>query len=88
MSRQQPTQEQHETIWATIEAIAKKNNMSLSGLAIAAGMNPTAFNKSKRMSCYKRRMPTTTTIISIMQACNMDWFQWAKIYQDTKKDNK
>ena len=49
MSRQQPTEAQHYVIWSTIEAIAKANNKSLSALALAAGMDATSLNKSKRM---------------------------------------
>lgn len=83
MSRQQPTEAQHYVIWSTIEAIAKANNKSLSALALAAGMDSTAFNKSKRMSDKKMRMPTATTIMAILKACQMDWFDWAYMYKHT-----
>lgn len=83
MSRQQPTEAQHYVIWSTIEAIAKANNKSLSALALAAGMDSTALNKSKRMSDKKMRMPTTTTIMAILKACQMDWFDWVYMYKHT-----
>lgn len=83
MSKQQPTEAQHYVIWSTIEAIAKANNKSLSALALAAGMDSTSLNKSKRMSGQKMRMPTTTSIMAILKACQMTWFDWAYMYKHT-----
>lgn len=42
----------HKHIWAAIDKIALKMGMTCSGLARACGMDPTAFNKSKRISKY------------------------------------
>lgn len=83
MSKQQPTDVQHYVVWSTIEAIAKANNKSLSALAQAAGIDSTALIKSKRLLGPKKRMPTTTTIIAILKACKMDWFDWAYMYKRT-----
>ena len=38
----------HESIWAAIDALAAKKGLSASGLAKKAGLDPTAFNPSKR----------------------------------------
>ena len=40
----------HNGIWAAVDKIAAKQGLSCSGLARACGMDPTAFNKSKRIS--------------------------------------
>ncbi|MFK7901863.1 MAG: helix-turn-helix transcriptional regulator, partial [Nitratireductor sp.] len=36
----------HNRIWAAIDALATSNNLSPSGLARRAGLDPTSFNKS------------------------------------------
>lgn len=61
----------HEGIWAAVDALAARHDMSASGLAKAAGLDPTTFNKSKRMSREgKPRWPSTESIAKILQATN------------------
>ena len=38
----------HSDIWKAIDRLAERNGLSASGLAKRAGLDPTAFNKSKR----------------------------------------
>jgi phage repressor protein C with HTH and peptisase S24 domain len=38
----------HADIWQAIDKLAERNGLSASGLARRAGLDPTAFNKSKR----------------------------------------
>ena len=38
----------HSAIWKAIDELAARNGLSASGLAKRAGLDPTAFNKSKR----------------------------------------
>jgi phage repressor protein C with HTH and peptisase S24 domain len=38
----------HKKIWSAIDALAARRGHSPSGLAKAAGLDPTTFNKSKR----------------------------------------
>lgn len=40
----------HTDIWKAIDALADRNGLSPSGLAKRAGLDPTAFNKSKRVA--------------------------------------
>lgn len=40
----------HADIWKAIDMLAERNGLSTSGLARRAGLDPTAFNKSKRES--------------------------------------
>src|SRR5579871_2946524 len=40
----------HGDIWKAIDLLASRNNLSASGLAKLSGLDPTAFNKSKRMA--------------------------------------
>ncbi len=59
----------HERLWAAIDAIAEHNGLSPSALARRAGLNSTAFNKSKRVTADGRpRWPSTESIAKILEA--------------------
>jgi phage repressor protein C with HTH and peptisase S24 domain len=59
----------HETVWAAIDALAERYSLSASGLARRAGLDSTAFNKSKRLSADGRpRWPSTESIAKIIDA--------------------
>ncbi len=59
----------HEQVWAAIDSLAAKHGMSASGLARRAGLDPTTFNKSKRMTADGRqRWPSTESIAKVLQA--------------------
>lgn len=76
---------EHEILWATIDKIAKDHNKSVSALAIAAGLDPTAFNKSKRKNGDLYRMPTMTTILSLMRVVGISWYDWAEVWYSVEK---
>jgi phage repressor protein C with HTH and peptisase S24 domain len=59
----------HTDIWRAIERLAQENNLSPSGLARQAGLDPTTFNKSKRTTRDgKLRWPSTESIAKILNA--------------------
>jgi phage repressor protein C with HTH and peptisase S24 domain len=59
----------HESVWAAIDALAERYSLSASGLARRAGLDSTAFNKSKRLSADGRpRWPSTESIAKIIAA--------------------
>lgn len=59
----------HARIWAAIDRLAERNNMTPSGLARRAGLDPTTFNKSKRSAADGRlRWPSTESIAKILDA--------------------
>jgi len=59
----------HEKIWDAIDNVARRNGLSASGLAKRAGLDPTAFNKSKRRSPDGRpRWPSMESIAKILSA--------------------
>lgn len=61
----------HERVWAAIDAFAAKKGYSASGLAKKAGLDSTAFNKSKRTSADGRpRWPSTESLSKIIEATN------------------
>ena len=54
---------QHSQIWRAIDALAERRGMTASGLARAAGLDPTTFNKSKRQGVDgKPRWPSTESV--------------------------
>jgi len=67
----------HRAIWEGIDSIARRHGLSASALAKLAGLDPTAFNPSKRVSRDGReRWPSTESIAKILEATgeNFDAF--------------
>jgi len=59
----------HADIWKAIDRLAAKHGMSASGLARRAGLDPTTFNKSKRVGPDGRlRWPSTESVSKILDA--------------------
>jgi phage repressor protein C with HTH and peptisase S24 domain len=59
----------HARVWSAIDALAQRYGLSASGLAKRAGLDPTAFNKSKRVTGEGRlRWPTTESIAKVLEA--------------------
>ena len=59
----------HETIWKAIDTLAERHQMTASGLARRAGLDPTSFNKSKRLGPDGRmRWPSTESISKVLEA--------------------
>ena len=59
----------HERVWAAIDALAARNALSVSGLAKRAGLDSTAFNRSKRCSPDGRlRWPSTESLAKVFEA--------------------
>jgi len=59
----------HGRVWTGIDALARRYGLSSSGLAKRAGLDPTSFNKSKRVTGEGRpRWPTTESIAKVLEA--------------------
>ncbi|MGZ8409437.1 MAG: S24 family peptidase [Hyphomicrobium sp.] len=59
----------HSDIWRSIDRLATAHGLSPSGLAKCAGLDPTTFNKSKRITREgKLRWPSTESIAKILDA--------------------
>ena len=68
----------HAQVWSAIDALAQRNDMSVSRLARNAGLDPTTFNKSKRTARDGRlRRPSTESLSKIMTATGIDFDQFA-----------
>jgi phage repressor protein C with HTH and peptisase S24 domain len=70
----------HAQIWSAIDALAARYDMSASGLAKAAGLDPTTFNKSKRGGINgKLRWPSTESISKILNATGADFEEFTSL---------
>ncbi|MEO0391974.1 MAG: helix-turn-helix transcriptional regulator [Pseudomonadota bacterium] len=59
----------HHDIWRGIDLLAESRGLSASGLARKAGLDPTTFNRSKRLTAAgKERWPSTESIAKILTA--------------------
>lgn len=59
----------HPRLWSAIDELARRNSLSVSGLAKAAGLDPTSFNKSKRVTAEGRpRWPSTESLARVLDA--------------------
>lgn len=61
----------HSDVWRAVDKLAAAYGLSASGLARKAGLDPTTFNKSKRVTSEgKLRWPSTESISKILKATN------------------
>jgi phage repressor protein C with HTH and peptisase S24 domain len=59
----------HADIWAAIDALARDHGLTASALARKAGLDPTTFNKSKRITREgKARWPSTESVAKVLEA--------------------
>ncbi|AHF82318.1 DNA-binding protein [Rhizobium leguminosarum bv. trifolii WSM1689] len=59
----------HDQIWEALDRLAERHELTPSGLARRAGLDPTSFNKSKRLSADGRlRWPSTESIAKVLDA--------------------
>ena len=59
----------HEDIWRALDTIAAEKGLSTSGLARASGLDPTTFNRSKRiMPDGRARWPSTESVAKVLSA--------------------
>jgi phage repressor protein C with HTH and peptisase S24 domain len=59
----------HAQVWSAIDRLAARAGLSASGLARRAGLDPTTFNKSKRITPSGReRWPSTESIAKALAA--------------------
>ena len=73
MARQSKAQRilTHSQVWTALDRLAERAGMSPSGLAKRSGLDPTTFNKSKRMSVDGReRWPSTESVSKALAATN------------------
>jgi phage repressor protein C with HTH and peptisase S24 domain len=61
----------HDQVWTALDRLAERSGLSPSGLAKSAGLDPTTFNKSKRITPEGReRWPSTESVAKALAATN------------------
>src|SRR5256886_13308151 len=61
----------HSQVWTALDRLAERAGMSASGLAKRSGLDPTTFNKSKRVTGDGReRWPSTESVAKALAATN------------------
>ena len=69
----------NESLWKAIDRLARTNHFSCSGMARAAGLDPTTFNRSKRASKYGQpRWLSMETIAKILYVTHTSFAQFAE----------
>lgn len=70
----------HAQIWEAIDALAARAGTSPSGLAKRAGLDPTTFNKSKRVTPDQRqRWPSTESVAKCLTATSTTFDQFVAL---------
>lgn len=78
---------EHSKIWKVIDKIAFINGLSVSALAKKAGLDATAFNKSKRFyPSGKCRWPSSESICKVLKVTNMDWENFSHYISEVDKE--
>jgi len=77
----------HDRVWAAIDALAERYSLSASGLAKRAGLDSTAFNKSKRQSADGRpRWPSTESLSKVMEATGASLDEFIRLVKGSVAD--
>lgn len=72
----------HDGLWRGIDRLAASRELSVSALARKAGLDPTVFNKSKRVSPNGRlHWPGTESLVRIMEAAGCDLHELVTLIQ-------
>jgi phage repressor protein C with HTH and peptisase S24 domain len=76
----------HGQIWAALDRLAERSALSPSGLAKRAGLDPTTFNKSKRITADGReRWPSTESVAKALAATNTSIHTFVQLIGDTAR---
>ena len=73
----------HAQIWSALDRLAARSGLSPSGLAKKAGLDPTTFNKSKRITPDGRaRWPSTESVAKSLAATGTSIDQFVSLITD------
>src|SRR5580704_16031670 len=74
----------HDQIWTALDRLAERAGLSASGLAKKSGLDPTTFNKSKRITPDGReRWPSTESIAKALGATNSSIDRFVQLIGDS-----
>ena len=76
----------HDQIWTALDRLAERGGLSPSGLARRSGLDPTTFNKSKRITPDGReRWPSTESVAKALAATNSSIDTFVQLIGDTAR---
>ena len=76
----------HDQIWGAMDRLAERAGLSASGLAKKAGLDPTTFNKSKRITVEGRpRWPSTESVAKALAATNVSIDTFVQLIEDAPR---
>ncbi len=76
----------HAQVWAALDRLAERAGLSASGLAKKSGLDPTTFNKSKRITSDGReRWPSTESIAKALAATNSSIDSFVQLIGDSPR---
>jgi phage repressor protein C with HTH and peptisase S24 domain len=76
----------HDQVWTALDRLAARAGLSASGLAKRAGLDPTTFNKSKRITPDGRqRWPSTESVSKSLAATNTGIETFVELIDGTGK---
>jgi phage repressor protein C with HTH and peptisase S24 domain len=74
---------EHQSVWRALDRLAARYNLSPSGLARQAGLDPTTFNKSKRITKEgKQRWPSTESLAKVLNATGASLSEFVGLVED------
>ena len=77
----------HDQVWHGIDRLARERGLSASGLARRAGLDPTTFNPSKRVTKQsKPRWPSTESLAKILSATETSLDDFVALMADRPLD--
>src|SRR6202035_5882866 len=76
----------HDQIWTALDRLAERGGLSASGLAKKSGLDPTTFNKSKRITPDGReRWPSTESVAKALAATNSSIDSFVQLIGDSTR---
>jgi phage repressor protein C with HTH and peptisase S24 domain len=79
----------HSQVWTALDRLAERAGMSPSGLAKRSGLDPTTFNKSKRITVDGReRWPSTESVSKALAATNSSIDSFVQLIGDGARSLK
>jgi phage repressor protein C with HTH and peptisase S24 domain len=86
MAKQQSEMLTHDQIWGAMDRLAERAGLSASGLAKKSGLDPTTFNKSKRITPEGRpRWPSTESVAKALAATGIPIDTFVSLIEDAPR---
>lgn len=79
----------HAKLWKAVDALARRQGLSPSGLARRAGLDPTSFNPSKRFGSGeppRPRWPSTESVARILDVTGMSLADFARLADNVRTE--